>query len=588
MKKLYTLIALLVTLFLVPNLVSAQSTTDTVLIPGSKSLEISNIINADTALSATTHRTYVLDRGAIYYIDKAFEINHDATFISKGDASKRPAVLAPAIRADGSSEEWFFKLIQVGIKVELRDLYLLSMRSDKKTLGWSRAIHIGANSISLKMRRVVLDGWTEAGVRVDGADFVKLDVQDCHFRNFIHSGSYFGGQPFLSNGNDHPDTTLFINNTFFSVNSYLFSVRGAGPKNVFDHNTIVYTAVNPLLTRQADNLWMNNNIFYAPHAWGGDPEQRIGSWFLNYPDTIQSSIFLIRKAMTFDGYTTTGPEVLYQDLGQTWDKNKWLLKVKKNVLYYPEKLTKFYEDWNDTVTVYDSVEVITGPKQYLKRELLMAPWLNRLGRATIDELTNPSSPDYSPFVEVEDAMEVDPTFTDAAVVNHIDSLIAYVRRIATRKLDNPWHFQLNFPPTWPLPENLAYSNSTLTHGGTDGYAVGDLNWFPDQKATYVVGVAKTDNVVPEQYTMKQNYPNPFNPETKIEFSVPKESAVKVVIYNILGQKIRTLVNQDFKAGNYSVTWNGKDEFGKQVSTGAYLYSLETNSYKVTKKMVLMK
>ncbi len=585
MKKQYAFLFL----FLIAMMasVSAQSTTDTVYIPGAQSLNISNIVNADT--SVTAPRVYVLDRGAIYYIDRAFELTHSSKFIAKGDATKRPPVLAPAIRADDTSEEWYFKMIKQNISLEIHNLYLLSLRSDLKTLGWSRAIHIGASNTSLKLRGVIFDGWTEAGIRVDGADFVKMDVQDCHFRNFTHGSSYFGGQPFLSNHNDHPDTTIFINNTFFACNSYLFSVRGLGPKSVFDHNTIVYTAVNSLLTRQADNLWVNNNIFYAAHAWGGDPEQRIGAWFLNYPDTVTSSIILFRENIPYySDYYAAGPEGHYTDLGLTYDPTKKVTVIRNNVHFNPEKLTKFYSDWNDTVKAYDSVEVISGPKQYLKRELKLAPWLYDFGKMVRDSMTNPSSRWYSPTVNFQDAMEVDPQFTDAKVVGHIDSLVNYVKRIATRKLDNRWDYEFNFPPKWPLQENLTYSNTSLIHGGTDGYALGDLNWFPDQKATYVVGVETISKNVPEQYKLSQNYPNPFNPETKIEFNIAKEGYVKVVVYNILGQKIRTLLNQDFKAGSYSVTWNGKDDFGRQVSTGAYLYSLETESFKSTKKMILMK
>lgn len=585
MKKLYAFVLSLAIAVMVAVPVSAQSTTDTVYIPGSKSLDISNIINADT--SVTAYRVYKLDRGAIYYIDRAFEITRSCKFIATG-TNPRPPVLAPAIRADNSSEEWFFKLIKDGIKVELNDLYLLSMRSDKKTLGWSRAIHIGANNQFLKMRRVVLDGWTEAGVRSDGAKNLKMDIQDCHFRNFIHSTSYFGGQPIMTNGNDTPDTTIVINNTFFACNAYLWSVRDLGPKSVFDHNSVVYTAVNPFLTRQADNLFVRNNLFYAVHAWGGDPEQVIGAWFLNYPDTTASSIYMIRKQFTFNGYETTGPEAYYTALGLTYNPSKRVNVAMKNVNFNPAKLVNFYKTWNDTVKTYDSVEVITGPKQYLKRTLTMAPWINPLGRAVIDSLTNPKSWDYSPFVNVEEAINQDPNFSDAGTVGHIDSLINYVKRIATRSLDNGWQYKMNFPPTWPIPENLAYTNSALVNGGTDKFAIGDLNWFPSQKAQWLTDVKTVSSTVPEQFKLSQNYPNPFNPETSIDFSVVKEGVVKIEIYNILGQKVRTLVNTNMKAGSYNISFNGRNDFGKQLASGTYLYSLESDNFRMTKKMILMK
>jgi|WetSurMetagenome_2_1015567.scaffolds.fasta_scaffold36411_1 hypothetical protein len=591
MKKNYNLvIALFVVFFVVlSSIVSAQSTTDTVFIPGSSSLIISDIINADT--SVTAHRVYVLDRGAIYYIDRAFELTHSCEFTARGSAA-RPPVIAAGIRGDGTNEEWFFKLVEPGTSVYLNNIYILSMRPDNKTLGWSRAIHIGANNVSLKMRNVVLDAFTEAGIRIDGADFVKLDVQDCHFRNFIHSTSYFGGQPFLSNGNDHPDTTIFINNTFFACNSYLFSVRGLGPKSEFSHNSVVYSAVNPFLTRQADNLFVKNNLFYATHAWGGDPEQVIGGWFLNYPDTVSSGIMQYRKHFTnYHGYgEITGPEVYYTDLGLIFDPSQRVAEVHQNGCFWPSKLVDFYTAWNDTVTIYDSVEVILGPKQYLRRVLSFPRWINDLGYECIDSLTNPSQWDYSSHVNFDPAAVTDdPQFSDAGVVGHIDSLVAYVKRIASRKLDNPWHYELNFPPVWPIPENLAFTNSALLHAGTDGYALGDLNWFPDQKAQWIINDVKMESAeIPDGFELSNAYPNPFNPETNVKFSIPQTSNVKLIVYNLLGQEVKTLLNKEMQPGSFSASWNGLDNSGNQVSSGIYFLTLESQSFKATTKMMLMK
>ena len=587
MKRMLSIISLLVAVFVfaMTSNVSAQAKGDTLFIPGSQSLQISTLINTDAA-SATPHKVYVLDRGAIYYIEKAFEIGHSCKFIAKGTSTLRPPVLSVAIRADNSNEEWYFKLIKEGIKVEISDYYLLSMRSDKKTLGWSRAIHIGSNKVSLKLRRVIFDAFTEAGIRIDGADDVKLDVQDCHFRNFIHSTSYFGGQPFLSNNNDHPDTTKFINNTFYACNSYLFSIRGYGPKNVFEHNTIVYTAVNPFLTRTADNLYVNNNLFYAVHAWGGDPEQTIGGWFLNYPDTISSSILQIRKKMNYYGkYATTGPEIHYDDLKIPYVPSKRVFVAQNNAYFNPAKLVSFYKNWNDTVKTKDSVEVITGKKQYLTRKLTMADWINGLGKAVIDSLTNPKQWDYSKFVSVANNANLDPTFTDAGVVAHIDELIGYVNRIASRKLDNPWHYKLAFPPAWPVPENLAYTNSTLVKGGTDGFAVGDLNWFPTQKNQWVKTDIQSDlsAAMPTQYSLEQNYPNPFNPTTNIKFSVPQQGKFAVRVFDLLGREVATLFNGVVNAGVHSVTFNGD-----KLSSGIYFYNLVGDKVNITKKMMLIK
>jgi hypothetical protein len=93
---------------------------------------------------------------------------------------------------------------------------------------------------------------------------------------------------------------------------------------------------------------------------------------------------------------------------------------------------------------------------------------------------------------------------------------------------------------------------------------------------------------PREFSLQQNYPNPFNPSTSIVFTLKQQSDVSVIVYNMLGQKVRTLVNENRKAGAYQVVWNGTNDFGNKVSTGIYFYRLEAGDFVDTKKMVLMK
>jgi flagellar hook assembly protein FlgD len=86
----------------------------------------------------------------------------------------------------------------------------------------------------------------------------------------------------------------------------------------------------------------------------------------------------------------------------------------------------------------------------------------------------------------------------------------------------------------------------------------------------------------------QNYPNPFNPSTEITFGLPKEEYVTVAVYNILGEKIRTLAEGNFGEGYHRFVWNAKDELGNAVAPGMYIYRLEGNSQTMTKKMILLK
>ncbi len=94
--------------------------------------------------------------------------------------------------------------------------------------------------------------------------------------------------------------------------------------------------------------------------------------------------------------------------------------------------------------------------------------------------------------------------------------------------------------------------------------------------------------VPEKYELSQNYPNPFNPTTKLRYQVPKAQSVKILIYDILGREVKTLLDADVEAGYHEITWKAQNNSGIPVSAGVYYYHIRTESFKETKKMLLMK
>lgn len=93
---------------------------------------------------------------------------------------------------------------------------------------------------------------------------------------------------------------------------------------------------------------------------------------------------------------------------------------------------------------------------------------------------------------------------------------------------------------------------------------------------------------PTTFALGQNYPNPFNPNTQIAFELPSRSQVSLVVYNVLGRQVATLVNEQLSQGSYVAEWNGLTSSGAPVSSGVYFYRLHTDSFTQTKKMVLLK
>ncbi|RMD94154.1 MAG: T9SS C-terminal target domain-containing protein [Calditrichaeota bacterium] len=96
------------------------------------------------------------------------------------------------------------------------------------------------------------------------------------------------------------------------------------------------------------------------------------------------------------------------------------------------------------------------------------------------------------------------------------------------------------------------------------------------------------NTVPKNYALHQNYPNPFNPSTNIVYELPVGARVKLEIYNILGQKIKTLVDRDMPLGVHQIAWDGTDDHGRRVSSGIYVYVLKAGTFKESKRMLLLK
>ena len=97
-----------------------------------------------------------------------------------------------------------------------------------------------------------------------------------------------------------------------------------------------------------------------------------------------------------------------------------------------------------------------------------------------------------------------------------------------------------------------------------------------------------ENLIPEQYALHQNYPNPFNPTTILRYDLPEDIQVRIMIYDIMGREVRTLMNVNQTAGYHSISWDAKNDIGEGVSAGMYIYMIQAGEFRRTKKMILLK
>jgi len=159
------------------------------------------------------------------------------------------------------------------------------------------------------------------------------------------------------------------------------------------------------------------------------------------------------------------------------------------------------------------------------------------------------------------------------------------------------HFTLN-----PLtPDTVLYIDSTtyFTEGNNTFIVLTSANGNEQITPIFNYGEVQVDIItaveditgdkqLPVSYRLAQNYPNPFNPSTQIEFSLPEAGRVKLDIFNILGRKVRQLINQRLSAGVHRVTFDGRSESNQPLASGIYLYRLTTDDYTESKKMILLK
>ena len=117
-----------------------------------------------------------------------------------------------------------------------------------------------------------------------------------------------------------------------------------------------------------------------------------------------------------------------------------------------------------------------------------------------------------------------------------------------------------------------------------------LNWteFGDLVQLDLDVASLSPGALPEAFALEQNYPNPFNPATTVRYQLPHEADVALVIYSLTGQVVRRLVQGKQQAGSYAVSWDGRAQDGRPVSSGIYIYRLRAGDFDQTHKLVLAK
>ena len=134
-----------------------------------------------------------------------------------------------------------------------------------------------------------------------------------------------------------------------------------------------------------------------------------------------------------------------------------------------------------------------------------------------------------------------------------------------------------------------YADENIQDNQTYDYRLADVDYdgYVEYHTTQLMGLT-VSSTIPEEYRLYQNYPNPFNPVTNIRYDIPEDGQVSITIYDIMGNRVKELINRPESAGSKLIQWNAQDEQGREASAGIYFYTITANRYSITKKMLLLK
>jgi hypothetical protein len=561
MKNIHLLVVLIVGM---TALMSAQ--VDTLVVPdeigGVKLGAINITIEGDTTATGERNnpdRVYKLQADKIYLLNGPLTQtqNYHLKLIGEEPTpANRPALIMPGIRSDGSIAD---NLMVLNNDFTLKNIYFMGMATDGQVHSNENMASVYGNNINAVIENCIIEQNKVICFGFYG-DYPNVKAQNNLIRNSHQEGvGHWNGGRFIWTWDNPGGNIELVNNTWVNTSAYFYTDRDRGTENIkIEHNTFVNSCAFVFFLHKMTNASISNNVFYNCQFTGEMNDEYYQGWN-DYDGAIASvisidTLFGNKGAFKLDStWATTNREA---------ERN---IKVKNNSYYVDPLITAA---WAEGI---DSGWIAVGTE-----------WMNTRTQGMFnDNTTWPGLEESGNLMNADPVFEVNPTV--------MDSILAFIPILATWGATPSWAYPVDgkpkYIPDWPIPEDLSYTNASMIHGGSDGFAIGDLNWFPDQLAIWITDVEENniDDLIPEEYSLSQNYPNPFNPSTTINYSVPAASFVNISIFNTLGQKVTELVNQEINPGNYQVVFEAKN-----LASGLYFYSIKADKISITKKMLLLK
>ncbi|MBN2425254.1 MAG: T9SS type A sorting domain-containing protein [Calditrichaceae bacterium] len=436
------------------------------------------------------------------------------------------------------------------------------------------------------------------GSDAGGAITVKADhfvgiFKNCYFRNLSDNHFQYYGRavsfPFEST-DFHYDSLLFENCSFTNISRIVMQEGNEYGDNVhINHctmlNSIEWVFQSAGWIRESS---ITNSIFINPYMFGYraldvcDDDQDYDDFEAGLCDPPGGG--LINGITQVDSFGFVVPFT---------DQDRRIF-IGNNVYMFQDWMADWYRGcvWcKEQIKSRLEEELYNPPPMLGDNEIAFIDSTDGLGNKVFPKM----NVDWTTIYQEED-----PDFIVPAT--NLDTIKIFIEYKWSTAADIDWSYEprASFLQQWPLPENLAYNNTTYQTAAMGNFPLGDLSWYPAQlpaweaqrDAEWVLINQKLDgytaiktiaDAVPGKYVLEQNYPNPFNPSTKIEYSIPEAGHVSLKVYNTLGQLVATMHDGYQKAGKYQATFNANN-----LASGVYIYRLKVNDVSISKKFSLVK
>jgi len=566
-------------------------------------------IPGDTTL-ATQHSVYVLTLGAQYILTEAININSPIEICAPtpdptAGIAGRPPVIRAGLKEDGSAVDMLWHIYS---DVKFKNIWASGINLDGTgPISWIFQ-DVGVSGVSITYEGCVVEfPYTWWATFADWANRNKYFITDCIFQYLGNpTGAMWNGSIFHNSG---ADTMIVKNSSFFDFGCFAIHCSPGQYYTELDHCTLVNSHVHPVTSHEHIIQKYTNNVFVNCHAISDD-DAEIKRHFDQEVKGLMNYAEIQWDPQQLDSLFGPGGEY-----GYNYDPNgdgelvheETVFEQKNNCWWYTQPIEDYWAAmdmtpnpwmnnynqamfdnkdgaWTWDVMVYEecdsvvSIDDSTGDTTF----------------ATYYCDSSMTTMEHDPFLYFteENTWNVDPGIIDMKGCDELLAQNATNIKKVERGIEVPEEDVVAFHNvdsylafTWPLDYNLAYTNAELWNAATDGGPLGDPQWFTGSN---LVPLEENSKPIAKAFELSQNYPNPFNPSTTIDYTIAKPGDVKLTIFNVLGKKVNTLVDEAQVAGTYSMKWDGKNAAGKAVATGMYFYKLQVNDQVEVKKMMLMK